>query len=362
MDNFLLNGNAQRRQTSKNRKPRKGITSSCPTAPSNNYKFKTSVTPNPERKGFNCQAKRFRDVQGARIAIYKVPQFPAANAYSLPSGLISKCDFSNTYSSMFQLPFCAKVPKLPTPAPNQYNASLSYCKQQNNVCARAVFLSKTQRGFKAGADCSPAPGSYKINESLVTESPKTLKSIFQSRTSREFKVASIGPGPAAYCPNGPLQAPRKAPGLRKHRLNFSAPALALPPQPPPPGPGQYEIVDFSGPPKQDISSAVFVSGTSRWAGPPGQGSVTGPGPLRKSSPDLWDPRACWSRMGTLGPLSRAPGPGGSHHPGDQGWGPLSTPGQRRSGCRRQTRPRKCPNLPARSPDRPRFPRPPGTLY
>uniref|UniRef100_A0A6I8N2H0 Sperm tail PG-rich repeat containing 1 n=1 Tax=Ornithorhynchus anatinus TaxID=9258 RepID=A0A6I8N2H0_ORNAN len=202
-----------------------------------------------------------------------VPKFPAANAYSLPSGLISKCDFSNAYSSMFQLPFCVKVPKLPTPAPNQYNASLSFCKQQNNVSARAVFLSKTQRGLKEGTERAPAPGSYEINESLVTESPKTLKSFFQSRTRREFKVASLSPGPAAYCPSGPLQAPRRAPGL----LNFSAPALALPPQPPLPGPGQYEIVDFSGPPKQDISSAVFVSGTRRWAGPPGRGTIPGPG-------------------------------------------------------------------------------------
>ncbi|XP_007666135.1 O(6)-methylguanine-induced apoptosis 2 isoform X2 [Ornithorhynchus anatinus] len=310
MDNFLLSGNAPRRQTSKNRKPKKGITCSRPPVPSDNSKSKNLVTPNSERKGFNCQAKRFQYVQdenpgpgsydvvhrspefnsvslskkgtgsfpslGARISIYKVPKFPAANAYSLPSGLISKCDFSNAYSSMFQLPFCVKVPKLPTPAPNQYNASLSFCKQQNNVSARAVFLSKTQRGLKEGTERAPAPGSYEINESLVTESPKTLKSFFQSRTRREFKVASLSPGPAAYCPSGPLQAPRRAPGLRKHRLNFSAPALALPPQPPLPGPGQYEIVDFSGPPKQDISSAVFVSGTRRWAGPPGRGTIPGP--------------------------------------------------------------------------------------
>lgn len=37
-------------------------------------------------------------------------------------------------------------------------ASVSYCKQRNNVCARAGFMSKTPRGFFAVPETGPAPG------------------------------------------------------------------------------------------------------------------------------------------------------------------------------------------------------------
>ena len=50
-----------------------------------------------------------------------VSKFPAANAYTIPSRLVSKKDFSNSCSSMFQLPSYEKVLKFETPAPNQYN-------------------------------------------------------------------------------------------------------------------------------------------------------------------------------------------------------------------------------------------------
>lgn len=35
---------------------------------------------------------------------------------------------------------------------------VSYCKQRNNVCAQAGFLSRTQRGFFRVTETGPAPG------------------------------------------------------------------------------------------------------------------------------------------------------------------------------------------------------------
>ena len=53
---------------------------------------------------------------------------------------------------------------------------------------------------------------------------------------------------------------------RKHYLCISAPAMPLPPPLPEPGPGSYELVDYKGPAKHYMSSAAFVSSTSRWTG------------------------------------------------------------------------------------------------
>lgn len=50
-----------------------------------------------------------------------ISKYPAANAYTIPSELVSKKDFSNSCSSMFQLPSFMKVVKSETPAPNQYH-------------------------------------------------------------------------------------------------------------------------------------------------------------------------------------------------------------------------------------------------
>lgn len=52
---------------------------------------------------------------------------PAANAYTIRSELVSKKDFSNSCSSMFQLPSFIKVEKSETPAPNYYNVRSSDC-------------------------------------------------------------------------------------------------------------------------------------------------------------------------------------------------------------------------------------------
>ncbi|XP_049623800.1 O(6)-methylguanine-induced apoptosis 2-like, partial [Suncus etruscus] len=67
-------------------------------------------------------------------------------------------------------------------------------------------------------------------------------------------------------------------------LNFSAQPLPLPPKPPLPGPGQYEIVDYEGPPKHFISSASFVSTTERWTAATAESDLPGPATYKPEFP------------------------------------------------------------------------------
>ncbi|XP_012666842.1 O(6)-methylguanine-induced apoptosis 2 [Otolemur garnettii] len=213
-----------------------------------------------------------------------ISRYPAANAYTMPSVFISKKDFSNSCSSMFQMPRFAKAFKGGTPAPNYYNASITCCKQRNNVSARAGFMSKTQRKFFTVPEKAPAPGYYNVNESLVKRSPKVLMSCFKSKTERGLKLTSTGPGPGYYSPNDATKVQKKTFIPRNPILNFSAQPSSLPPKPPLPGPGQYEIVDYTGPPKHFISSASFVSNTSRWTLAPTQPGLPGPATYRPEFP------------------------------------------------------------------------------
>ncbi|XP_077006984.1 O(6)-methylguanine-induced apoptosis 2 isoform X6 [Tamandua tetradactyla] len=264
-------------------KLQKGFTAAYPTQSSIPFRFQMTVISDSEKKGFNSQAKRFYYKQRARLDTI-ISKYPAANAYSVPSYFVSKKDFSNSCSSMFQLPSFVKVLKCETPAPNHYNASVSYCKQKNNVCARAGFMSKTKRGIFTVPGTGPPPGHYNINESLVKQSPKILMSCFKSKTDRGLKLVSTGPGPGSYNPNDPTKVPKKNLIPKNPMLNFSAQPLPLPPKPPLPGPGQYEIVEYAGPPKHFISSASFVSSTSRWTGAPSQPGLPGPATYKPEFP------------------------------------------------------------------------------
>ncbi|XP_069935194.1 O(6)-methylguanine-induced apoptosis 2 isoform X5 [Oryctolagus cuniculus] len=264
-------------------KLQKGFTAAYPTQSSIPFKSQYSIIPESEKKGFNSQARRFYHKKSARLDPI-ISKFPAANAYTIPSEFISKRDFSNSCSSMFQLPSFMKVLKFETPAPNHYHASLSCCKQKNNVSARAGFISKTKRGVFTVPETGPPPGHYNVNESLVKQSPKILMSCFKSKTDRGLKLASTGPGPGYYNPNAHTKVPKKSLFPRNPILNFSAPPQPLPPKPPLPGPGQYEIVDYAGPPKYFISSASFVSNTSRWTMAPAQAGLPGPATYRPEVP------------------------------------------------------------------------------
>uniref|UniRef100_A0A667GKK2 Sperm tail PG-rich repeat containing 1 n=1 Tax=Lynx canadensis TaxID=61383 RepID=A0A667GKK2_LYNCA len=250
-----------KKHSSKANKVQKGFAAAHPAQSSSiPFKNQTSTIPESEKKGFNSQAKRFYykkdNIPGPGFydVIHQSPVFnsvslskkgtctfpsmrarldtiiskyPAANAYTIPSHFVSKKDFSNSCSSMFQLPSFAKALKSETPAPNHYNASVSCCKQRNNVCARAGFMSKTQRGFFTITDTGPAPGHYNINESLVKQSPKVLTSCFKSKTGRGLKLTSTGPGPAYYNPNDHIKILKKAPFPFKGSQGLLIPQMVL---------------------------------------------------------------------------------------------------------------------------------------
>ncbi|KAM7324130.1 hypothetical protein ACRRTK_016435 [Alexandromys fortis] len=189
-----------------------------------------------------------------------ISKYPAANAYTICSALSSKKDFSNSCSSMFQLPSFMKVVKSGNPAPNHY-----YVRNVTHLCPVPVL--PVLRGER----------HYNVNESLVKRSPKILVSCFKSKTGRGLKLTSIGPGPGYYNPNDQTKIQKKPHVPKGTLLNFSAHPLPLPPKPPLPGPGQYDIVDYEGPPKHFISSASFVSNTSRWPVLSSRPSLPGPG-------------------------------------------------------------------------------------
>ncbi|KAM8795974.1 LOW QUALITY PROTEIN: O(6)-methylguanine-induced apoptosis 2 [Eudromia elegans] len=145
------------------------------------YKYYTKVILDSEKKGFNSQSKRFQCNQNetpgpgfyniahqsaernsislsqkgtgyfpslvARIACSKIANYPAANAYSIPSCFQSKQDFSTGNCSTFQQPIARKIEKILTAAPGQYDTSMDFCKRSNSVSVHAVFVSKTTRGF-----------------------------------------------------------------------------------------------------------------------------------------------------------------------------------------------------------------------
>ncbi|XP_047729178.1 O(6)-methylguanine-induced apoptosis 2 isoform X7 [Prionailurus viverrinus] len=265
-----------KKHSSKANKVQKGFTAAHPAQSSSiPFKNQTSTIPESEKKGFNSQAKRFYykkdNIPGPGFydVIHQSPVFnsvslskkgtctfpsmrarldtiiskyPAANAYTIPSHFVSKKDFSNSCSSMFQLPSFAKALKSETPAPNHYNASVSCCKQRNNVCARAGFMSKTQRGFFTITDTGPAPGHYNINESLVKQSPKVLTSCFKSKTGRGLKLTSTGPGPAYYNPNDHIKILKKAlfPAHKRPEFSTRSPSRA------PPGDQNWHMSALSG--------------------------------------------------------------------------------------------------------------------
>eukprot|EP00079_Xenopus_tropicalis_P014713 XP_004911619.1 PREDICTED: O(6)-methylguanine-induced apoptosis 2 isoform X2 [Xenopus tropicalis] len=287
------------------------------TASSIPTKYQTVFIPTSEKNGFNSRSLRFSssltqnenpgpgtynvgrtpaDINSVslskkgtggfpskapRTLQRKIARTPAPNAYLLNKEFFSKKDFSKGNSSMFQQPVAVEVEdtKHLTPAPNQYSASSTYCHPNNNVAAHASFVSKTKRDLlKPNAVNGPSPCHYTINDSLVKESTKVLVSCFKSKTSRNsLNVISDNPGPASYDLYKSFESEKKTIFPRKHYLCFSAPAMPVPKTPPVPGPGHYAIVDYEGLPKQHMSSAAFVSNTSRWAGDVSGNRFPGPG-------------------------------------------------------------------------------------
>ncbi|KAM6958797.1 O(6)-methylguanine-induced apoptosis 2 [Aplochiton taeniatus] len=231
-------------------------------------KYQTVVISSEERKGFCSQAKRFstEDCQNGNpgpgtymclraddfnspsfskkgagglasqaVRVHRNPQrgIPGPNAYNLQSSLINKHSFGRGGTRMFQPPVAVQLdsPKNKTPAPNQYN-----------TC------------------------------------PKAILSCFKSNTSRIYSpLDNRVPGPGSYSPYKAPEPVKRTILPRRHYLGISAPPLTVPKNPPQPGPGQYNIADYGDPVKQLMSSAVFLSGTSRWSKAMEAQEVPGPG-------------------------------------------------------------------------------------
>ncbi|XP_043573614.1 O(6)-methylguanine-induced apoptosis 2 isoform X2 [Chiloscyllium plagiosum] len=271
-------------------------------------KYQTVRFEIPERKGFGSQTRRFDDdfqsenpgpgsydyihksietfstsvskrgmgglaAKASRQGRKSISQTPGANAYNIPSRFLSKVDYHQGNSSMFQRPIAMKVDDLKnvTPGPNEYNVSNVYLGKTNNVSAESAFLSRTRRDLiPPGKLKGPSPCQYKVNHSLTKESPKSIVSSFRSKTIRLKYPKDSNPGPATYQPyksmgQEQVQYAHLHP-WKKHYMCISAPPFPVHKNPTPPGPGYYDVVDFHDPPKHYMSNAVFVSNTSRWTG------------------------------------------------------------------------------------------------
>ncbi|XP_031441775.1 O(6)-methylguanine-induced apoptosis 2 isoform X2 [Clupea harengus] len=287
-----------------------GCTSSIPV------KYQTVVISNEEKKGFYSQSKRFpledslnaNPGPGAYLshtpAEFNSPSFskrgtggfasqalrvswnlqrgiPGPNAYNLQSSLLPKHTFLRGSTGNFRLPIAVRTDSVSkrTPAPNHYNVSYNGTEKNATTSAKSAFLSKTSRDV-VNLSClkGPSPCHYNVKDSITQKEPQVPYSSFKSNMARNpLAQKREGPGPGSYNPYQIPEMVRRTLLPRRHYLGLSAPALKPPENPPLPGPGQYEIVDYAGPPKHFMSSAVFVSGTSRWVQDPRGQDAPGPG-------------------------------------------------------------------------------------
>uniref|UniRef100_A0A3B3RIV5 Sperm-tail PG-rich repeat containing 1 n=1 Tax=Paramormyrops kingsleyae TaxID=1676925 RepID=A0A3B3RIV5_9TELE len=282
-------------------------------------RYQTVVKNNTDKKGFSSQTKRFisedNDTPGPGSYISQQsadlisPSFstkgtggfasqaarmpcpprrctPGPNVYNLQTSLLSKFSSTKGCSRVFCMPIVMKVEdqQNQTPSPNQYHVCTSYAVERNStVSARSSFVSKTSRSGLHRAVEGPSPCHYAVNDALTKTSPKVPVSCFKSGSSRiQPPVISQAPGPGSYKPNQPPEPVKRTIFPKKYYLVLAAPAMTMPKTPPLPGPGQYNIVDCKGPHRQYMSSAVFMSGTSRWIRETGGDGLPGPG--------LYDPR------------------------------------------------------------------------
>jgi len=294
-------------------------------------KYQTIVVGNNERKGFNSGSKRLFDWQ-------QIDESPGPAKYCTPTsilkenstsfskkglgGFVSKVkrfnlptnqecsvgpgqynpkrnssphDFNKAKcTSNFHLPIATKCDsqKFQTPAPNQYNLSGSFkgkVTRENNLSAPcAGFMSRTKRELVSVKSPSsvPAPGTYNICEKWTSVNPRIAQAPFKSTTKRMLLPKSLmaNPGPGTYDPyEPPYNEVIKNGFTRKHYLCIAAPAIEMPPEIPTPGPGQYDLVNYEGPPKDSVSSSMFVSTTDRWSD-----MKRDPNP----GPGTYDPRRC----------------------------------------------------------------------
>lgn len=219
--------------------------------------------------GFASKSRRDDQMSGATSA-------PAPTTYNVTSAFgYNYHDFNRKKcSSMFQKPIAERASSalVTLPAPNQYNVEqgLRRTTKSNNVAAHAAFRSHTKRSVPQNKYfVTPAPGAYDLDDSGVRTIGRIHQSSFKSTSKRDAFGYQPGlqlPGPADYHPHEkPTEEPNKQLLPRRHFLTISAPAIPPPPEAPFPGPGAYEIREFKDVEKKYMSSAAFVSNTSRWA-------------------------------------------------------------------------------------------------
>ncbi|KAL2080709.1 hypothetical protein ACEWY4_024502 [Coilia grayii] len=274
-----------------------GCTSSIPV------KYQTVIIRTEEKKGFNSKAKRFLfeeslnenpgpgtylshkpaeisspsfskrgtggfASQARRVSWNLQRGIPGPNAYNLQSSLLPKHTFLKGSTGNFRLPIAVQSDSATkrTPAPNQYNVSYSGIEKNSTISAQSVFLSKTARNMVNLSNLKgPSPCHYTVNDTITQKDVKVPYSCFKSNIARNpLTLKSEGPGPGSYNPYQIPEMVKRTALPRRHYLGLSAPPLKPPKDPPFPGPGQYDIVNFEGPPKHFMSTAAFVSGTSRW--------------------------------------------------------------------------------------------------
>ncbi|CAF0831958.1 unnamed protein product [Adineta steineri] len=300
------------RAQSEGTKVQRGFTVCATGVPSIPSPYLTIITSNNEKKGFHQTAKRFQyettfapgpgqydtvrpiDKQLEKTSDSKkgsggfasksrregftsgALSAPAPTAYNISSKLgTGQHDFNRAkYSSMFQKPIAERPlsSKSSMPAPNQYdvNRGLRRTGKSNNVSAQAAFRSHTKRSVPVNKHfITPAPDTYNVNDAATRTLRPIHQSSFKSTSKRDtFSSKSTNeiPGPADYRPFEKVtEEPQRQIFPRHPYLTISAPAIPPPPDAPFPGPGAYEICGFKEVEKKYMTSAAFVSNTSRWA-------------------------------------------------------------------------------------------------
>ncbi|XP_016333406.1 O(6)-methylguanine-induced apoptosis 2-like [Sinocyclocheilus anshuiensis] len=272
-----------------------GCASSIPT------KYQTIIISNEEKKGFSSQSKRFQDHLAGRVPHSFQRLSPGPDAYNLQTSLLYKHDFNRGESRMFRLPVAVKTekPKNENPAPNQYDVSYSGVDKNSTVSAQSAFRSKTRRSASVSDNFKgPSPCHYNVSDASLQKMPQVPYSCFKSTTSRiQSPVRNNIPGPGTYNPHQPPEPVKRTVLPRRHYLGLSAPPLIPTKDPPFPGPGHYDIVNYNRPVKHLVSSAAFLSGTSRWIQDVKGQDMPGPGfyePMVLSKTSfLYNPAKMW---------------------------------------------------------------------
>uniref|UniRef100_A0A8C2KM91 Sperm-tail PG-rich repeat containing 1 n=1 Tax=Cyprinus carpio TaxID=7962 RepID=A0A8C2KM91_CYPCA len=185
------------------------------------------------------------------------------------------------------------------PGPGSYisRAPAEGCSPSFSKRETGSFASKAGRVPRSFQRLSPGPDAYNLQTSLLHKhefnrgesrmfrlpvavsavdknSTVSAQSAFCSKTRRSASVSDIFKGPSP-CDNYEVSLLNLC--RRRHYLVLSAPPLIPTKDPPFPGPGHYNIGNLNPSAKHLVSSAAFLSGTSRWIQDVKGQDIPGPG-------------------------------------------------------------------------------------